>query len=264
MEKLLKTLPTTTILLVYLYLCGSLYLIGFWNVFAVNIFSLVKFEDIIRSVVEPLIYAIIIFFIFLAVDNLVNKINFISSARPPTKPQKVRYFIANNIDFHIVFAALLISLIIALTNMSVAWFIVCCGLFSIATIEKIIYTPFVIRMIPEATTRKYLTMFIIILPVNSLIVGRANAIAAYNNNRLIYIKTKSSKYSNEMAPMIDSMRLKLLGFLGDKLIISDLRNKKVWVLNQADFEICELESKGFTIWDINDAFRSKKTFKDSN
>lgn len=52
---ILKKIPTTTILLTYLFICGVLYIIGFWSLFNIDISNLVTITDIPKSFVFPFV-----------------------------------------------------------------------------------------------------------------------------------------------------------------------------------------------------------------
>ena len=55
------------------------------------------------------------------------------------------------------------------------------------------------------------------------------------------VKIDTTKMKNTI---MNKDSLKLLGFLGNKFIVSSLDNKKNFVLNQSAFDVIELESKG--------------------
>src|SRR6186713_2806307 len=69
-RNIFKSVPATTVLLVYLFVCGVLFLIGFWSTFRINIFSLIDVFDIPKHFVFPLMISHFFFIINLITGTI--------------------------------------------------------------------------------------------------------------------------------------------------------------------------------------------------
>lgn len=68
----LKNIPVTTILLTYLFICGILYLIGFWSTFNIDVFSLISIYDIPKNFAFPLLVSQGFFALYAVTGNIIN------------------------------------------------------------------------------------------------------------------------------------------------------------------------------------------------
>jgi len=57
MKEFIKNLPITTFILVYLFFCGSLYLVGFWTTFDIDVTNFITIIEIPKSFVIPFLLA---------------------------------------------------------------------------------------------------------------------------------------------------------------------------------------------------------------
>lgn len=65
-----QKLPLATITIAILFMCGGLYLVGFWSTFNLNVASFISFTDIPKSFILPLISTFGFFFIY-TLSNLI-------------------------------------------------------------------------------------------------------------------------------------------------------------------------------------------------
>jgi putative Mn2+ efflux pump MntP len=89
----------------------------------------------------------------------------------------------------------------------------------------------------------FILTFGINTPLISFALGKVNGINVYNNKDIRCVKNIIVNTSSPIKDSKDSVSFKLLGFLGDKFIVSSLDNKKIFVLNQSAFDNIELENK---------------------
>ncbi len=81
----------------------------------------------------------------------------------------------------------------------------------------------------------------IITPFMAFGVGKYSAKEIYYNMNITYVNVESKQNSNVI--ITSPISLKLLGFLGDKVIVSSLDNKQIFVLNQSALNVIELKRK---------------------
>lgn len=77
----------------------------------------------------------------------------------------------------------------------------------------------------------------------SFMLGKIKALAIYNNSEIKYIKHLINNNATEIFAAKDSTNFKLIGFLGDKLIIGSLDNKQTVILNQSSISNLVIEIK---------------------
>lgn len=53
MREIFKYLPLTTMFIIFLYCCGSLYLVAYWGTFEIDISNLVSLTEIPKSFIMP-------------------------------------------------------------------------------------------------------------------------------------------------------------------------------------------------------------------
>lgn len=234
MKEYLKTIPATTIIIIYLYLCGGLYLIIYWSTFNFDISNIASITDIPKNFIYPFILSNTTFIIGIVAAQLDSSLSKrtqdnISKERKPKKSIEPFF---DRIFFISVFA--LIPLYTYLKYNDFFWWITgICLLFFL--LFKFMKSPLIARCFPNSNIRYYAFTLFVSVPIFCVITAKSNSISIYNNTDIKY-----AKINNEA---LDSTSLKLLGFLGDKLIISSLDNKKIIVLNQSSLSVVELTQK---------------------
>lgn len=73
----------------------------------------------------------------------------------------------------------------------------------------------------------------------SFSIGKSKGLRVHKNIDIKYINAISI---DTALTINDNTRMKLLGFLGNKVIVSSLDNKKIIVLNQDKYDKIELEN----------------------
>ena len=122
------------------------------------------------------------------------------------------------------------------------------GLSSVTVAFYLVYkftsSKFVRAKIPQPLVRLYVAYIICLLPIFCFSTGKVLSVNIYNNKDIMYINaiSDSSQSGNTSINFSkrDSSSLKFVGFLGDKLIISSINNKKIIFVNQSSFKTVEL------------------------
>ena len=251
LRNLIRYLPVTTLILLYLFICGSLYLISFWSFFDLDISNIVEIWEIPKSFLMPFVISngVIVFF-FLAnmvtIDFQLKKKNK-SQDTAVAKPKiiKKRHWIIDFLLSRDFWTSILISLVYltfptsSSNKLSLVWVIICV-IFCFVTASYIMKLEVVKKILPYYSLRYYVIVLLVLTPVMSFTKGRTSAISIYTNKEIKYVIINPNKTSMDGSLINDSASFKLLGFLGDKLIISTINNKIIRILNQTSVNEVEL------------------------
>lgn len=260
-KSIIEKLPVTTIFITFFFICGGLYLIGFWSTFGVDISSFVSLADIPKSFILPFVLAqgffAINFFMILTFSK-----DFIEKPSESNLNNWKRF-----IDvFFSLKTALFISLIIILFRYTKHgldkqyWIesgLVVSILLSITLVRSAIFQTY----IPSNNLRLYVTSILVFVPISSFVIGKVSALNIYHStDGCMYIITPTliaNADEDQSQSNHSNQPLKFLGFLGDKLIASSLDNKKIVFLNQSAFDEVTL-SKQKPAQEINSRIKSTK------
>lgn len=236
---MIKTIPTTTFLLTYLFICGSLYLIGFWSTFDVDIFSLISVYDIPKNFVYPLMLSQAAYILnmitgqylyqnhFLAKNE--DKDNFIEIKENwSEKKQRIIGFFSS-ISFWIMFIVLLLPLIIENAYRNTLYWFIISTLLSYFLLFKFVNNSFVKIKIQNNLLRFYLGHFLTFFPIACFSSGKISSLNIYDNKQIIFFDV----IDNTNKPQINDIKcLKFLGFVSDKYIYSTIDNQQVFILSK--------------------------------
>jgi hypothetical protein len=259
LKEQLKGITLVTGVLIYFYVCGAIYLIGFWDTFNLDISSFVGLSDVPKSFVFPFIVSNTLFFFGFFVhsrlakefDSLEKKkeeleAQLVELGKPAKKPsnKKIKsarvdfliYFFNLN-TFIVIFAILAVNLHSKYHHSMLFWFIATL-LFALFLVLKLSKLSLIERFVKTVEIKIYVRYFFILFPVIAFLTGKGQSLRIYNN---IEYKTIKTIKSNKIQPVIDSIDLKMLGFLGDRAIVSTLDNKKIVVFSQDIYEGMVLE-----------------------
>ena len=103
---------------------------------------------------------------------------------------------------------------------------------------KLGISPLLHKYVPNGQMRYYLLTIVVTVPIFCIYTSKISSIGIYNNIDIKYAKIISSDNSISSK---DTFSLKLLGFLGDKIILSSLDNKRIEVVNQSSFDAVILQ-----------------------
>lgn len=246
LDKLIKYVPITTAIILYLFLCGGLYLIGFWTTFDVDILSLVSIMEIPKSFILPFSLSMgaelffLFIFLLLAHDKKIAPSFFELNYMRLRAQKKLIY----KLDFWIL--VLTISIIIffnSLQKSPLFWIFSCSAILFMISIKIIRYRPFFKTYLSFNKTLLMIYLSVFYTPVLSLMLGKVSSLIIYNNIEVKYIKNIIVNNNKDILAQKDSLSFKSLGFLGDKFIISSLDNKEIIILNQASIQQIDFVDK---------------------
>ena len=126
-------------------------------------------------------------------------------------------------------------------NLNPTYWTVSGGILSVLVAFKLMGLPSTKEILPNETIRLYILMILVSTIVMSYALGKAKAVKIYTNKEIKYITAKTDNTSIEIQPISDTTRLKLLGFLGSKVIVSSLDNKKIHILPQSSVDVLTIE-----------------------
>ena len=92
------------------------------------------------------------------------------------------------------------------------------------------------KLVPASNFRKCLIHIFVVVPVISFSTGKINSLNIYHNKKINLVEfIKDNKIMDQK-----KKPFKLLGFVGEKIIISDLNNEKIQIINQSSFDQIQL------------------------
>ena len=258
-----KSVTLVTGVLIYFYLSGGLYLIGYWSSFNLDISNFITLSDIPKNFVFPFIITNAFYFVVIFVNSMTQKvINDITTQKRElrkmqsqleavkggeiNKLKKVKehpnlfVYLIKDINLWIIWLFYFAVKFYKDYSHTILYWGISILLFSTFLIIKLTTEKFFDRFFKEGFGGRYAKYFLFLFPIVCFGTGKYLSLNIYNNQDIRAIKAITNKSSQ---PIIDSTAFKLLGFLGDKAIISSLDNKKMIVLNQNAYEGLELEEK---------------------
>jgi hypothetical protein len=246
LKDFIKQLPLTVLILIFLYVCGSLYLVGFWSTFDLDVSNIVNLTEIPKSFILPFllsnIYGLIVYVIVLITSH--SKKDELVGVDTQTGPSKTWIIIIDLVlDLLIFIIPAIMYMYYDKYKLSGNYWTGSLSIMSLLIASKFSGLSFFKNLIPNSSTRFYLLILFVSTICMSFAIGKLKSVNIYNNRYVKYIAVKTNNVNVEIQPISDTTNLKLLGFLGDKVIISSLDNKKIFVFNQDRFDIIELEEK---------------------
>ena len=103
--------------------------------------------------------------------------------------------------------------------------------------------PAIKKIFPNSLIRMYIMTTGVTCIIMSLCLGKAESVKIYTNKSIKYINATTANIKIEIHSIKDSTHLKLLGFLGNKVIISSLDNKKIYILKQDAVDVLEIDGE---------------------
>lgn len=239
MREILKNLPLTTLILVYFFFCGSVYLVGFWTTFNIDVTNFINIADIPKSFIIPFLIANGLVF-FQIVIHLISTPPITEESKEKDFTDKPFVFYAlTRIDVLLSILSLVIIVSYNFYNSEILFWIISSVLFAILISIKIHKIEEFKKLIPRNNVRKYLIHIFIVVPIISFSTGKINSLNIYHNNKINIVEfIKDNKVSDQK-----KKSFKLLGFVGEKVIISDLKNEKIQIINQSSFDQIQLTEK---------------------
>lgn len=276
-----KDITITTILLIYLYVCGALYLYGFWDTYDIDISSLVSLAEIPKSFIQPFITSSLFYLLFTVLGYLLHKL----------MPERW----VNNVFNHYngwktaIFLTMFMAIAILYTffDKSEFYWYTSAFLFYVFLADLIRGNDFLNKKMGKNPLKLYAIATALFTPLMCFATGKSEALKIFNNSAIHLFsssefKSKSDEqvfarqYSRNLAgagrkdvytireafPAADTLspanfdttwtskiqwlsdetwgirqykyisKWKLIGFLGDKVVISYLNNTNIRILKQ--------------------------------
>lgn len=252
-KDVLSQLSSTTFILIFVYVCGGLYLIFYWNYLDVYIFPVVTITEIPKSFIYPFLLtngyiAFVVFLLcfrdglrnvpILLTNCIISFSNFFKKGYSRRQPALYSGFnLEHPLNPGLFWCFLVLASIIAFKidrQYWIFWYIVSfVVIFPIS--EMVTGMPFVKRGIKHHLLRRYLIVCIIATPALSIVMALSESYKVSNNKSIKYIEFSFKDSSVNFIPEV-SGRLKLLGFAGDKIIASTINNDKKYFINQASVD----------------------------
>lgn len=232
----LKSLPIATIIISYLFICGGLFLLGFWGTFDVDAFSIVQIWDIPKNFVASFMFSGGVAIIMIL--TMVFFINKASISVLNNTAATIKQTVNRRIAFYIVI--IIASALYRFLNHSIIYWVWSSMILSMLIIAQIVKMGSFINLVNNFYLRVYVTTVIVMTPVMCFTSGKKNALSIYLNQS---IQIVNIDVPNTIIQKSGVNTLKLLGFLGDKFIVSSLNNEKIFVLKQDAFNTIELEKR---------------------
>jgi hypothetical protein len=246
-KQIIDKLPLATILLSYFFVCGGLYLIGFWTTFNIDITNFVSITDVPKSFILPFVLSQGFFLMQLLTNVVSTSLHKDDTQEQQKKVKTKKQLILSSLFSLDTLFSMTVPFIVyfsyqyktnafywALSSLTIAFFLM----------YKFTSLKIIKEKIPYLTLRIYIGYIICFLPIICFSTGKVLSVNIYNNKDIMYINhiSDSSQSGNTSMNFSkrDSSSLKLLGFLGDKLIISSINNKKIIFVNQSSFKTVEL------------------------
>lgn len=241
MEKITKHLPLTTIFIAYLFVCGSLYIIGFWTTFDIEITNFLSISEIPKSFILPFVLSNGLTFFQMIINFIASPI-FTEEDEIEKKKEKSKIIRILNIFIHLdmIFSYFMIAIIYFYYShkTEVLFWSISTIVFGILMAMKIVRNDKIKELIPSKNIRLYTVQILVFIPIVSFSTGKINSLNIYNNDKITLIEIIKD---NKIVP--SNKPNKLIGFIGEKLIISDIKNDKIKVINQTSFNEVELTKK---------------------
>jgi hypothetical protein len=230
LKELLTHISITTLLLFFLFFCGTLYIISYWTTFNFDITNYIELFDIPKSFVFPLATGLGVSFLSLIAQALIN------AGAPPEKTESRnlksndplrfgnrRGFNSNRI------AVLLVVVCMLLYDPYQEWIVITIGLtVSFWGVSNFNRHPRIKSLIVNDKLRLMASVLIVFVPIYSVCKGKLDSIAVWKNRN--YYVVVDVQYTDETQGIKEAIGKKLLGKLGNSLIVTDSSNLNISVV----------------------------------
>lgn len=231
LKDILSQVSVTTLLLVFLFFCGTLYIISYWSTFKFDITNYIELLDIPKTFVFPLATGLGVAFLSLLAQAVIS----ISADEHP-QPLVVRNITSR---FERKWSWLNSNLLTLVSLVSCMlfyqpyreWIVILAGFTLIGWgFRKMNRNDYIIKLIPYKRARFFFSVLITFVPVYSVCKGKLDAIAVWKNTHVYYVADIA--YMDGFVPTKNEIvGKKLLGKLGGCVVITDSANANITVLN---------------------------------
>lgn len=222
-------LPLTTLIILFLFCCGGLYLVGYWTTFDSELLALVEIMEIPKSFILPFAIGMGV----LMVEIVVLCFFWDTKTRSNTVTNIITAASDSLLDILITASLALGFLLSYIFPKSILYWNVSIMIYCTLITFRLSRFPSIRNYIWNSRIYTAIFFFLLVLPAISFALGKTQALYIYNNKKIKRINQASIIASSNKSLTTDSLELKLLGFLGDKFIISTLDNKKIFILEKS-------------------------------
>jgi hypothetical protein len=158
---------------------------------------------------------------------------------PKKSVKRLNEIINKYIDLAIVAYILIVYYFFNNFSSSYLYWVISLLLFGIISFSKVSKVKFIKKRIPNPITRNYFLSILIAFVILCFGFGKVSSLHVYKNENVNSVKIIEDAKSQFI---INSESLKLLGFVGNKAIISSLDNKRIFILNEESYKGFEIEN----------------------
>lgn len=230
LKDILSQVSVTTLLLVFLFFCGTLYIISYWSTFNFDITNYIELFDIPKSFVFPLATGLGVAFLSLLAQAVI-KVSDDEQPLPRTA-ESVKMRLLRKWSWINSNSLTLVSLIgcMLFYEPHQEWIVIVVGFTLIGWgFRKMNRNEYVVKLIPYKRARFFFSVLVTFIPVYSVCKGKLDGIAVWKNRH--YYSVVDVVYVDPLPRNDDVVGKKLLGKLGSCIIITDSANANITVLN---------------------------------
>lgn len=237
MKEIISKLSATTVLLVYLFFCGTLYIISYWSTFDFDITNYIELLDIPKSFVFPLATGIGISLLMILIQAIFHSIQKVKKddeenkkLLPKIKELPTKFILLRILKDYNTWVIIILSVCFIFYKPRREWVIAVSSIVLILFgIVKFIRHSAIIKKFPDFRLRFIFSILFFFIPIFSFTTGKLNAIEVWKNQKYFQITDiffKEDSISNQhLTPT------KFLGKLGTNLFVSDSLNSKITIIN---------------------------------
>ena len=194
-KNILDVLPIATLILIYLYVCGGLYLISFWSTFDIDVSNFASVSEIPKSFIYPFLIANTIFLAQLGIHIIgyhmekavtgqpaildkpilrTNKFSWINELDP-----YVRDLIVMGIAFFII---VFVGVLYYFFSDYMFFWVIALIIFVLPVVSLMQQISVIKKFSNEFSLRLYMIMLILIVPFVCVLDGKYNSLNIHNNS----------------------------------------------------------------------------------
>lgn len=236
MKEILNKIPFATLIIIYLFLCGLMYLTSFWSTFDIDVFNLISIYDIPKSFVFPFL----ITHGFLIINILTGSITALDDDVPYRKTfveikdywgtgKKTILAFLTTIDFTVIIINTLLISIIKNPFYNILYWVIISLVITMYLQYRFCNLPIIKETFKAPLLRGYIGYIIVFLPISCFSTGKILSLRVYNNEKIVTMEIIKSKDEDMLA---DTIEVKLLGFISENYLYSTIDNKRTYILNR--------------------------------
>lgn len=237
MDKILSKVSVTTLIILYLFLNGGLYLIGYWSLFKVDFINYIDIVDFPKAFVSPL-GAGIGFILLLFLIGLITVGSIDANAKIETIREK-RVKDSDLVNIIIFITSLVLVVLSFVFNSSFIFWSIALTITFILVYLKTLRTNIIKKSGLKPDSGEVLMICILLIPAHSFITGKIEGLLVHRDAKTKYVKTRSIQTTKTTFDQKDSV-VKYLGKLGSHFILGSLDNERVIIINQSAVDALEL------------------------